>query len=182
MGWGGRKNRPQPRPQRRLFSTKQNITGPGALAPPDTGLGRRGHLERRRRRDARARGAGAGEEGALRCVERREARETTPSLPPLSLLVSSSSAITARLFFTIPLFVPYFNHFFPGSRSGRMKENYCQPRKKHLQERTKSEFFLFVYYFLSPKKTHLRTFLSKVPLRDLEVLWFSRSCSSPACL
>lgn len=62
-----------------LFSTssrpRQLEIGPGAPPPAHAGLGRSGHLERRRRCDLRSRGQGAGEEGPLRGIREREKKK-----------------------------------------------------------------------------------------------------------
>ena len=144
-------------------STQQkNKTGPGALAPPHAGLGRRGHLERRCRCDARARGAGAGEEGALRCVRaekrggRRERRGDlkTPSSPSFLLFFSSSS----------PLLLSHRRPLYTMSQSlvsffalPKIEEKtLCEPRKP---------IFEFFYFFLPQQRLTSKSFLSSSPLR-----------------
>ena len=144
---GEEKKRPRPQQQNSKldFNNKnKNKTGPGALAAPHAGLGRRGHLERRHRRDARSRGAGAGEEGALRCrsteeerrrrrEERREAREARR--PQILLLPPASSPLLLshrrHLFTLSPFCVPYLAHSCPLLRAPeRLKgKRLCEPRK-----------------------------------------------------
>jgi len=159
-------------------STQQkNKTGPGALAPPHAGLGRRGHLERRCRCDARARGAGAGEEGALRCVRaekrggRRERRGDlkTPSSPSFLLFFSSSS----------PLLLSHRRPLYTMSQS--LVSFFALPKieEKTLCEPRKPIFECFLL-FSPPTKTHLEKL--SFELAAARAIWrFSPSSSSAAC-
>ena len=181
-----------------INSTQQNETGPGALTPPDAGLGRRGHLERRRRRDARTRGAGVGKEGALRCViekwrgeeregERgREARGregVTSTTTPFS----SSSLLPPRLLFILShrgptfLYTSFSLYHIPITFVPRSREKTTVNLEKPFFYQNEQKFFFLL--FCLKKETRTSRFLSKVvAARPGEVLCFSRSCSSPVYL